>query len=114
MTHAKKADVKMAKSTIEQLPEFSFVVMDRGYNDYGLFEWMTLRGTHFVTRLKETAKTTLPAKKTRGKGERGATTRFSSNRTSLKKAMPPSPTVWCSGSTMSTTAGLSSSRTISN
>lgn len=69
MTHAKKADIKMAKSTIEQLPEFSFVVMDRGYNDYGLFEWMTLRGTHFVTRLKETAKTTLPAKKTRDKGE---------------------------------------------
>lgn len=33
------------------------VVMDRGYNDYALFMWLTRRGTKFVTRIKENAKT---------------------------------------------------------
>ena len=32
--------------------------MDRGYNDYALFMWLTRRGTKFVTRIKENAKTT--------------------------------------------------------
>ena len=34
------------------------VVMDRGYNDYALFMCLTRRGTKFVTRIKENAKTT--------------------------------------------------------
>lgn len=32
--------------------------MDRGYNDYALFSWLTRRGTTFVTRLKDSAVTT--------------------------------------------------------
>lgn len=52
---AKKADVKWAKAVIMQLPFCCTVVMDRGYNDYGLFMWLCERGTTFVTRLKKNA-----------------------------------------------------------
>ncbi len=41
MTDGKVADVKQAKVVISQLPSESFVVMDRGYNDYELFAWLT-------------------------------------------------------------------------
>lgn len=59
MTHGKRADVKAAKGAIEAIgaKEIS-VVMDRGYNDYALFMWLTQRGTKFVTRIKDNAKTT--------------------------------------------------------
>lgn len=58
MTDGKVADVKQAKAAIKALPADSFVVMDRGYNDYELFSWLTDRGTSFVTRLKDNALTT--------------------------------------------------------
>ena len=55
MTHGKRADVKEAKAAIEALGNKEItVVMDRGYNDYALFMWLTKRGTKFVTRIKET------------------------------------------------------------
>ena len=59
MTHGKRADVKEAKAAIEALGNKEItVVMDRGYNDYALFMWLTRRGTKFVTRIKDNAKTT--------------------------------------------------------
>lgn len=59
MTHRKRADVKEAKAAIEALGSKDItVVMDRGYNDYKLFMWLTQRGTKFVTRIKDNAKTT--------------------------------------------------------
>ena len=59
MTHGKRADVKEAKAVIEALGNKDItVVMDRGYNDYALFMWLTRRGTKFVTRIKGNAKTT--------------------------------------------------------
>lgn len=58
MTDARSSDVKLARSTIEKLPaEQVTVVMDRGYNDYDLFSWLTERGTSFVTRLRDDAVT---------------------------------------------------------
>lgn len=59
MTHGKRADVKAAKGAIEAIGAKEItVVMDRGYNDYSLFMWLTQRGTKFVTRIKDNAKTT--------------------------------------------------------
>lgn len=58
MTDGKVADVKMAKAIIDEIPADSFVIMDRGYNDYELFMWLQQRGTRFVTRLKDNALTT--------------------------------------------------------
>lgn len=59
MTHGKRADVKEAKAAIEALGTQDItVVMDRGYNDYKLFMWLTQRGATFVTRIKDNAKTT--------------------------------------------------------
>ena len=58
MTEGNVSDVKRAKAVIRQLPAESIVVMDRGYNDYELFSWLTDRGTTFVTRLKDNAITT--------------------------------------------------------
>ena len=58
MMDGKVADVKQAKAAIKALPADSFVVMDRGYNDYELFSWLTDRGASFVTRLKDNALTT--------------------------------------------------------
>ena len=57
MTDGKVADVKQAREIIAELPESSYVVMDRGYNDYELFAWLCQRGTRFITRLKDNAKT---------------------------------------------------------
>ena len=59
MTQGKRADVKEAKAVIEALGNNDItVVMDRGYNDYSLFMWLSKRGAKFVTRIKENAKTT--------------------------------------------------------
>lgn len=58
MTAGSVNDVKQAKAVIRQLPPDSIVVMDRGYNDYELFSWLSDRGTTFVTRLKDNALTT--------------------------------------------------------
>lgn len=55
MTVAKKADVRCAEAVIEQLPQEAIIVMDRGYNDYRLFNWIDKRNTVFVTRLKKNA-----------------------------------------------------------
>ena len=55
ITVAKKADVRCAKAVIEQLPQEAIIVMDRGYNDYRLFNWIDKRNTVFVTRLKKNA-----------------------------------------------------------
>ena len=56
LTNAKVADVKQAKKAIEQLGKQDLtVVMDRGYNDYELFAWLSKRNTCFVTRIKENA-----------------------------------------------------------
>lgn len=68
MTEARYTDVRQAKRVISQLPEFSVVVMDRGYNDYSLYYWLTERGTTFVTRLRDTAATTPLMHDQRGKG----------------------------------------------
>lgn len=51
--------MKEAKAAIEALGTQDItVVMDRGYNDYKLFMWLTQRGATFVTRIKDNAKTT--------------------------------------------------------
>ena len=53
MTQGKKADVKEAKAVIEALGNNDItVVMDRGYNDYSLFMWLSKRGAK-TTRLKD-------------------------------------------------------------
>lgn len=45
MTHGKRADVKAAKGAIEAIGAKEItVVMDRGYNDYSLFMWLTPTG----------------------------------------------------------------------
>lgn len=69
MTEARVNDFKRAKATIELLPPLSVVVMDRGYNDYGLFYWLSQRGTTFVTRLKDNALITPLMRHERGRGE---------------------------------------------
>jgi hypothetical protein len=53
ITEGKKADVAVAQGL--ELPAGSVVVMDRGYNDYGMFEQWCERCVFFVTRLKENA-----------------------------------------------------------
>ncbi len=55
MTPANRNDSTQALPVINELPEFACVVMDRGYNDYSLFSYLTDRGTTFVTRLKDNA-----------------------------------------------------------
>lgn len=57
-TPAKTSDIKGAKSILDSIPSGSILVMDRGYNDYGLFKSLTDRGIAFVTRLKENARHT--------------------------------------------------------
>ena len=57
MTEARVHDSKATREILAKLPAFSVVVMDRGYNDYELFADLNERGTVFVTRLKENAKT---------------------------------------------------------
>lgn len=51
ITDAKRSDVKMADAFT--LNAGSIVVMDRGYNDYGLFGRWTSQEIYFVTRLKD-------------------------------------------------------------
>lgn len=53
ITEGKKADVKVAWNL--ELPRGSIVAMDRGYNDYRLFDQWTKDGIFFVTRLKDNA-----------------------------------------------------------
>ena len=68
MTTAKVADIKMIDSVIGKIPSSCIVVMDRGYNDYKQFAWLSKRGTSFITRIKDNAKTTPYYKGLRGKG----------------------------------------------
>jgi hypothetical protein len=49
----KKHEVKLARSV--PLSPGSIVVVDRGYNDYGLFSFWIEKGVFFVTRLKDNA-----------------------------------------------------------
>lgn len=63
LSEGRVADVTQAKKAICALPTNSYIVMDRGYNDYALFAWLTDRGTSFVTRLKDNAITTPLAKR---------------------------------------------------
>lgn len=58
LTNGKVADVKQVEAIVSQLPSYSIVVMDRGYNDYRLFEKLSIDGIVFVTRLKDNAITT--------------------------------------------------------
>lgn len=53
ITEGAVADVSVAQQLL--LPPGSIVVMDRGYNDYRLFEAWTLEKVGFVTRLKSNA-----------------------------------------------------------
>ncbi len=54
-TPAKASAIKGAKGILEDTPAGSTVVMDRGYNDYSLFQRLTDKGVVFVTRLKDNA-----------------------------------------------------------
>lgn len=70
LTKGKVHDAKQAQQAIEKLlAENVTVVMDRGYNDYKLFAWLTRRGTTFVARLKDNAVTTPLKKGVRSEGE---------------------------------------------
>lgn len=53
LTEGKVSDVTVAQQLA--LPKGSVVVMDRGYNDYLMFERWCREGVFFVTRLKENA-----------------------------------------------------------
>jgi hypothetical protein len=53
ITDGKAADVTVAQQL--KLPKGSLLVMDRGYNDYRLFDRWTAEGVGFVTRLKKNA-----------------------------------------------------------
>jgi Domain of unknown function (DUF4372)/Transposase DDE domain len=53
LTEARRSDVTVAQKLVFH-PE-TIVVLDRGYNDYGLFGRWTKQGVYFVTRLKENA-----------------------------------------------------------
>lgn len=59
LTEGRVNDAKQARTTLEKQPADNVtVVMDRGYNDYKLFGWLSRRGTTFVTRIKDNAVTT--------------------------------------------------------
>lgn len=107
MTHGKRADVKEAKAAIEALGSKDItVVMDRGYNDYKLFMWLTQRGTKFVTRIKDNAKTTrlkddiIEEKITMG------TMAFNSHKNKREKFAEILASDWCNGMTLRIIAGL--------
>src|SRR6187402_121144 len=53
LTEGKVADVTVAQQLV--LPKGSVVVVDRGYNDYTMFERWCAEGVFFVTRLKDNA-----------------------------------------------------------
>ena len=70
LTTGKVHDAAQAQTIIEKLPAANItVVMDRGYNDYSLFAWLSKRGTTFVTRLKDNAATTTLKKGCRSEGD---------------------------------------------
>ena len=70
LTTGKVHDAALAQTTIEKLRAANItVVMDRGYNDYSLFAWLSKRGTTFVTRLKDNAVTTPLKKGCRSEGD---------------------------------------------
>jgi hypothetical protein len=56
ITEGKVADVTVAQQL--KLPKGSLLVMDRGYNDYRLFDRWTREDVGFVTRLKKNAQWT--------------------------------------------------------
>jgi len=53
ISNGKKHDVTVARKV--PLPSGSIVTMDRGYNDYKLFDSWTVNGIYFVTRMKGNA-----------------------------------------------------------
>ncbi len=53
LTEGRVADVTIAQQL--DMPKGSIVVMDRGYNDYQMFERWSAQGVGFVTRLKANA-----------------------------------------------------------
>lgn len=53
LTEGRVADVTIAQQL--DMPKGSIVVMDRGYNDYRMFERWSAQGVGFVTRLKANA-----------------------------------------------------------
>lgn len=61
VSEGRVADVTVAQSL--RLPKGSVVVLDRGYNDYALFERWTREGVYFVTRLKENASYVVTARR---------------------------------------------------
>lgn len=53
ISNGKKHDVTIARKV--PLPPGSIVAMDRGYNDYKLFDFWSENGIFFVTRMKDNA-----------------------------------------------------------
>lgn len=53
ITEGKKHEVRVAREL--SFPAGAIVVMDKGYNDYALFNNWCEQGVHFVTRMKENA-----------------------------------------------------------
>lgn len=53
ITEGAQHELKVAQNL--ELPKGAIVAMDRGYNDYHLFEKWTKQGVYFVTRLKDNA-----------------------------------------------------------
>jgi len=53
ITEGAQHELKVAQNL--ELPKGAIVAMDRGYNDYHLFEKWTRQGVYFVTRLKDNA-----------------------------------------------------------
>jgi hypothetical protein len=51
ISNGKKHDVTIARKV--PLSPYSIVIMDRGYNDYGLFTYWTENNIFFVTRQKD-------------------------------------------------------------
>jgi len=62
ISNGKKPDVTIARKV--PLPPGSIVAMDRGYNDYKLFDFWSENGIFFVTRMKDNADFTVVEEKT--------------------------------------------------
>jgi IS4 transposase len=62
ISNGKKHDVTIARKV--PLPPGSIVAMDRGYNDYKLFDFWSENGIFFVTRMKDNANFTVVEEKT--------------------------------------------------
>lgn len=109
MTHGKRADVKEAKTAIEALGSKSItVVMDRGYNDYKLFMWLTQRGTKFVTRIKDNAKTTRLKDDIIEEKDNYGDYGFQFTQEQARKVSEILASDWCNGMTLRIIAGLNS------